>query len=384
MLTSIDSSISRRALRPAILWSLVVLNTAGILLVGLSARGFGFDNDVEWSSSGSGIEFGEHGLAYTDPFATRRDPARPAGPGFTLEVALRPDESAERGFQFIAVVHSGEDDSQFLIAQWRQTIIVMNGDDYDHRRRLPRLSTTISDLGADPFFLAVRSDARGSALYVDGRRVALREDVTFRLPTDDTPGRLVLGNSVYGDSSWSGRILGVALHVAALDEPTIQGHLELWRDNRGFTGSEYESAHLSYPLSELTGREALDQSSRGNDLHFPREQSFVTPKLFADDINPFAATRLMTFDVVINVVGFIPLGFLLFALVTRVTSVSRRSALATTIVTGFVLSLGIEAAQAWIPSRSSSVLDLLLNTMGTGLGSVAFLVGAARVPARDA
>ena len=323
-------------------------------------------------------------MAYTDPFATRRDPARPAGPGFTLEVALRPDESAERGFQFIAVVHSGEDDSQFLIAQWRQTIIVMNGDDYDHRRRLPRLSTTISDLGADPFFLAVRSDARGSALYVDGRRVALREDVTFRLPTDDTPGRLVLGNSVYGDSSWSGRILGVALHGAALDEPTIQGHLELWRDNRGFTGSEYESAHLSYPLSELTGREALDQSSRGNDLHFPREQSFVTPKLFADDINPFAATRLMTFDVVINVVGFIPLGFLLFALVTRVTSVSRRSALATTIVTGFVLSLGIEAAQAWIPSRSSSVLDLLLNTMGTGLGSVAFLVGAARVPARDA
>ena len=34
----------------------------------------------------------------------------------------------------------------------------------------------------------------------------------------------------------------------------------------------------------------------------------------------------------------------------------------------FMLSLIIELSQAWIPSRSSQVLDLLLNTLGGAVG----------------
>jgi glycopeptide antibiotics resistance protein len=32
------------------------------------------------------------------------------------------------------------------------------------------------------------------------------------------------------------------------------------------------------------------------------------------------------------------------------------------------ISLTIELAQAWIPSRSSQMLDLILNTLGGGIG----------------
>jgi glycopeptide antibiotics resistance protein len=34
----------------------------------------------------------------------------------------------------------------------------------------------------------------------------------------------------------------------------------------------------------------------------------------------------------------------------------------------FLLSLAIELAQAWIPSRSSQMLDLMLNTLGGATG----------------
>ena len=102
--------------RPAVLWILVGLNIGGILLAGLSTDRFEFRNDTAWASKGAGLEFGEHGLAYTDPFTTHDDADRPVGNGFTVEMAVRPDESSERGFRFIAVVHSGADDSQFLIA----------------------------------------------------------------------------------------------------------------------------------------------------------------------------------------------------------------------------------------------------------------------------
>ena len=370
------SSISRRRLRLAILWSLVTLNAVGILLAGLNTRGVGRQNDAEWAPNGPGIVFGEHGLAYTDPFSTQTHQPHQAGLGFTMEVVLRLDERADRGFRFVAVIHSGDDRAQFLIAQWRQTIIVMNGDDYDHRQRLPRLSATISELDGDPFFLAVTSDSRGSALYIDGARVASHENVTFQLPTDHAPGRLVLGNSVYGDSSWHGRILGIALHGGAVDESTLHEHLELWRADRGFIGSDYATAALSYPLSERTGREASNRSAHENSLRFPPETSFLTPKLFTGDINTFSMTPMMTWDVVINLFGFMPLGCLVLALATRATRLSRRSALSVAIAVGLILSFGIETAQGWMPSRSSSPLDLLLNIMGTGLGSGVFLVAA--------
>ena len=71
-------------------------------------------------------------------------------------------------------------------------------------------------------------------------------------------------------------------------------------------------------------------------------------------------------DVAINVVGFIPFGFcfLSFLLSTRR---SRRAAL-TTMIVGALVSLAFEVLQWYIPSRHSSVTDLITNVTGTGLG----------------
>ena len=196
MFRPMGSWISRPLFRPTILWILVGLNAGGILIAGLNTDRLEFHNEAAWASDGIGIEFGQHGLAYTDTFTTHDGTDQPAAQGFTVELALRPDERGGRGFRFISVVHSGEDDSQLLVAQWRDNIIVMNGDDYDNRRRSPKLTAAVSRDGTGPFFLAVTSDARGSALYIDGKSVASRTDLTLGLPTDDAPGRLVLGNSV--------------------------------------------------------------------------------------------------------------------------------------------------------------------------------------------
>ena len=371
MFTRMRSWISRLLLRPTLLWVLVGLNAGGILLAGLNTAGFEFRNDTEWLTEGSGIEFGEHGLAYTDGFTTHDGPGQQIGHGFTVEIALRPDEMAGRGFRFIAVVHSGEDDSQFLIAQWRDTIIVMNGDDYDHRRRSPRLTAAIPDFDLGPFLLVVTSDARGSAVSINGETVAAGTDLTFALPTDTTPGRLVLGNSVYGNSPWRGTIAGFALHPVALSDETLQHHLDLWNRNQGFSGGDYASADLSYPLSERTEGSAADRSANGIDLQFPRETTLVEPRLFSG-IETIEQSDVP--DVVINLCGFIPFGFFVVALLSEVTRMTRLPALAATLAIGLALSLGIESAQAWIPSRSSDLLDLLLNVGGMGVGAAAFAV----------
>ena len=372
------SWISRLLARPSILWMFVGLNTVGILLAGLNTDRFEFHNDADWASAGTGIEFGQHGLAYTDTFTTHEDAEKDVGRGFTIEMVLRPGKGPQRRFRFIAVIYSDEDDSQLLIAQWRDTIVVMNGDDYDNRRRSPRLTAAVSDNDGGPFFLAVRSDAGGSALYIDGIAVDSRTGLSLRLPTDDAPGRLVLGNSVYGDSPWRGTIEGFALHAAALNEETLQRHLESWSREEGFASHDALSADLLFPFSERSGRRAMDRSANGIDLQFPLETTFVRPRLFHSGIGTL--DRRAVADIVVNVCGFIPFGFFLLALLAAVVPMAQLPAVATTTVVGFALSLGVETAQAWIPSRASSLLDLALNVAGVAVGAAAcaFLVYAKR------
>ena len=371
---AVSLPISPRMSRQTILWICVALNVAGIVLAGCNPKWFEFRNGVEWAPDGDGIGFGKPGLAYTETFTTQMDTDRLTGQGLTIEIALRPEEGRFLGFRhglrFIAVVHSGDDHSQLLIAQWRQTIIVMNGDDYDNRRKSPRLTASVVNHDAGPLFLAARSDGRGTALYINGKSVATSAGLTLRLPTDDAPGRLVLGNSVYGDAPWRGTIAGFALHRVALDEDTLRHHLELWQRDQGFAGDDYASAQLAYPFSERTSRRALDRSPYGIDLKFPRETTAIAPKLFPFGID--SLRRGHPRDIIINLCGFIPLGFFLVALFAEVTPMTRLTAVGAAIAIGFTLSFGIELAQAWIPSRSSSLLDLLLNIAGSGLGGSAF------------
>jgi len=66
-------------------------------------------------------------------------------------------------------------------------------------------------------------------------------------------------------------------------------------------------------------------------------------------------------DVILNVLLFVPLGVVLRQAGVR---------LWVAIAIGFVLSLGIEAAQLIIPNRTSSLRDVVTNTLGAGLGAL--------------
>jgi hypothetical protein len=68
-------------------------------------------------------------------------------------------------------------------------------------------------------------------------------------------------------------------------------------------------------------------------------------------------------DVSINLVGFMPFGGLLMLLYGRKLSVPSVMAV------GALLSGSIEALQVAIPSRHPSLIDLIVNTAGAGLGA---------------
>lgn len=74
------------------------------------------------------------------------------------------------------------------------------------------------------------------------------------------------------------------------------------------------------------------------------------------------------FDVATNIVGYLPLGVLtVFALYPRLRG---WSAVLLTMIGAIFLSGLMEAGQTYLPSRVSSNLDLLTNTVGGGLGAL--------------
>ena len=73
------------------------------------------------------------------------------------------------------------------------------------------------------------------------------------------------------------------------------------------------------------------------------------------------------FDVISNLLGYLPLGFLLFVALVRS---GRRGLVAALLAClgGTLLSLGMETLQNYLPHRVSSNVDLGLNALGTALG----------------
>jgi len=86
------------------------------------------------------------------------------------------------------------------------------------------------------------------------------------------------------------------------------------------------------------------------------------------------------FDLVLNVLGYIPLGFL--AVLATYPRLRGLAGFAFAVVSCVLLSFTLESLQLYLPTRTSSNLDLIANAAGGSLGALAAL--AASRPLMDA
>ena len=126
-----------------------------------------------------------------------------------------------------------------------------------------------------------------------------------------------------------------------------------------------EGALALYTFQERSGDLVHDRLGRSPDLYIPR--SFQLPhkpllRVWRSDFR-WRGNRK---TIVINVVGFMPLGFFLCAYLSADPPCRRAALLA--IFLGALFSLVIELLQFYVPARVSNVSDILTNSFGTFLG----------------
>jgi len=92
------------------------------------------------------------------------------------------------------------------------------------------------------------------------------------------------------------------------------------------------------------------------------------PRAFLLEFRLASPARLVA-DAILNVAAFVPLGWLLAQGIRDVAASPRARRLA---VVGFcaVMSFGVETLQYFLPSRYSSLLDVLANSAGALIGAL--------------
>jgi hypothetical protein len=353
---------------------LLLVLTALVLVVmlyfGIRLKGFQPGNNVQWPASGIGLTFDESSQAYTESFFIGS--GSDSRIGLTIELAVHPIHFNKSSIGILMMVHDGNADNQLVICQWRSSLIIMNGDDFSNRRRTPKIYFKLDPNRDEPHFVTIVSNNTGTTIFLDGALKQSDKDLVLRYPKGTAKARLVVANSVVGRNSWTGTLMGLAFYDHWLENDVIARHFQMWRMKRNFSAFKRHGPRLLYAFDEGQGKRIYNKLGDGLDLIVPAAIKVLHPKAFSwpqweDLVRPDRGK-----DMLINFTGFIPLGFLLIATLSRLEGFRVRRTLLIALIGSFLFSLGIETVQVWIPYRDSSMLDLILNTLGGGFGALLF------------
>jgi VanZ family protein len=338
------------------------------LWAGLHPFSWARRNDVQWLGLEGGLRLGSASMALTAAdlsWDTTSGPARlgwelwltPAGPTETAKaIVVLADEArmpalllSQTGVDIVVAARVTNEDGE----RWYNDFVFPQVL-VDQRR----------------IHLRLASGSPRPHLYLDGREIAASSGFGIPLARQGArlQGPILVGCTPRADGSWRGELHGMVLYERG---PTAS---DLAQRNGPLPRSVEEAALLpgvlaAYAFREGRGDRVADLSGRGPALRVPKYYRPVRAQPFAFPPPPSSLGLPLALDAVVNLLGLIPFGYLL-ALVL-LARLRRRWFLIVVLTTaaGALVSFGIESLQVLMPSRDSSLLDFVLNTLGTMLGA---------------
>jgi VanZ family protein len=214
-------------------------------------------------------------------------------------------------------------------------------------------------------FVTVTSHGGQASVYIDG--ALARTARKFPLSNQDFDGELVIANSPVDGDSWTGLLRGLAFYNQELTPAQVYRHFTTWTTKGQPEVSENERAVALYLFNERAGGVIHNQVFSGTDLYIPDRYLVLDQALLMPFWKEFDPSWSYWKDVLVNIAGFVPLGFLFCAYFSLAGRIKRP--VLVTILLGFMVSLTIESLQSFLPTRDSGTTDLITNTSGTCLGA---------------
>jgi VanZ like family/Concanavalin A-like lectin/glucanases superfamily len=314
-------------------------------------------NDVSWLENQNGLHFGPAGVAYSlSDFQWADSPGREA---CSLELWLRPDRN--NGVNDILTFYSPEAPQRLRLFKWRNSTLLLYSDFRSQHREID-----VDDAfhPGTPLLITITAGSHSTSVYLNG--TLARTSTRLTLSRSDFAGQLVLGTSAVTNNPWSGQLRGIAFYDQELTGVQVSRSFTAWSGG-GRPAAEADGNPVAlYTFGERAGRLVHDQIGAAPDLCVPENYRIPHKALLLAPWKDFRRNWSTLQDVATNVAGFIFLGFFLQAYLV-LQSGTKWPALVT-LFSGAAISLAVEILQVYLPTRASSMTDVLMNTLGTALG----------------
>jgi VanZ family protein len=337
----------------------------GVLGFGLWPFDFFPRNRVNWLQNQNGIHFDRYGQAFsTAPWDPSSNSAASNDGSLSIEMWLH---SWEKEYPQVSAIFSIEDPANldnFAILQSGPDLLV-RGQFLDTHNRVSARKLWIHNAcqKGDPRFITLTSGREGTALYLEG---VLERRYPLTLKRDSFFGRFLLGHPASGHQAWTGDLLGLAIYDQTLAAVDVSKHYKVWQDARTTDLIGKQGLAAFYPFDERSGMLIHNRAGLAPNLLIPKEFRVVNKMALSQKID---ISRSDLDDIMVNILGFAPFGFFLCACLRHAKHLGKVRSILLTIALGGITSLAIELLQAYLPSRDSSLLDVIDNTLGTALGA---------------
>jgi VanZ family protein len=331
----------------------------GLLVVGLWPFRFIPKNNVRWIDGQPGLRFDRYGIVYgKEPLFTPGGAIDLAQP-FTIRMDVLPREIPSGSIPRILSAHDEEGRELFFLGQWRDKLIlrILEGERFFHLRYR---ETGAGGLQKDvQRSIVVRSNYRSLTMFIDGEPAKTRSGVDFSLLSNRRgPAWMILGNSPAGGSPWRGDLLSLSFYPISLTPSEI--------------ASRGRAPVIHYDFSEGSGAICRGGVDPRRDLSIPAvfrvpAKGVLVPPWRIQEYN-----RSFWNDVLVNILGFIPFGFAVYAWARKDGARKNATAMGVALLLGAGISLFIELLQVYLPTRDSSLTDVLNNILGTYVGARLF------------
>lgn len=344
---------------------LLVVILLVLLAAGLHPFKFLPKNQISWLQESTGIILRPHSeIVGASPLASD-DHGSSDSPwqGMTLElwVASLNEDDDVKDILSVYVTRARE---PFAVEAWGRRLIVggIFRDGQGHRKFRHVGIENAFAVGARRF-VTISSGSDGTNIYLEGKLQQHTPGLT--LERDNFDGTLLLGQTASARQVWRGCFKGLAFYRSELTPDEVAANVAAWQ--RGDWAELQKRTGLAlYAFDEREGEVVHRRGDLGADLVIPKRLRAVDPVILEI---PSRRDFTDVTDVAFNILGLIPFGGLL---AIHLVTTHKWSTLKSTIVTvlaGFGLSLMIELLQVLLPTRDSSLLDLINNTLGTAIGA---------------
>lgn len=227
-----------------------------------------------------------------------------------------------------------------------------------------------------PVFVTVTAARGQTVVYIDG--MPARKTSEFPPLAEELTGEVVVGTSPVQNDGWTGELRGLEIYGRELTPTEVLQNFQSWI-RQGRPDTDRNDCNLAlYLFRDGSGKKVRNQTRSGLDLYIP--EKFIIPheKLLEAPWEEYHSGWSYWTNLLINIGGFVPLGFFVLACFGPEHR-ARRAALLTVAFCGAV-SLTIEILQGFLPTRDSGLTDVLTNTLGGTLGVMLYsLTGAGRL-----